>query len=346
VQRARVSSQSWKRAIRAMARELQPALFAGTRTRYVIRDLNQRFAKAGLGGPEAQQMAEATADALGKLDDLEAGSVKTLLFFSPAEMQNVVEAVLQSDYQALLARCLEASESEKAAKAVAKAREELVKLCAKPAKELKKAVKDAADISVFGRMVADDQSLTVEGAGLFSHALSTHQAASEVEFFSAVDDKADVSVQGAGAGHIGTLEFNSACYYRYVGVNLDLLCDDKHLGHLGDEERATVLDAVVRAALLAVPGARKNSMFGFCPPAFAVGLRRRRHPLSLVNAFEKPVRARGEGYIKPSIKALREHLEGLRTVYGLQATVERCIPECDLDTFVGELVGARAAVGA
>ncbi len=346
VQRARVSSQSWKRAIRAMARELQPALFAGTRTRYVIRDLNQRFAAARLGEPEAQEMAAATADALGKLDDLEAGSVKTLLFFSPAEMQNVVEAVLQSDYQALLARCLEASESDKAAKAAAKAREELVKLCAKPAKELKKAVKDAADISVFGRMVADDQSLTVEGAGLFSHALSTHQAASEVEFFSAVDDKADVAVQGAGAGHIGTLEFNSACYYRYVGVNLDLLCDERHLGHLSEEERDTVLDAVVRAALLAVPGARKNSMFGFNPPAFALGLRRRGHPLSLVNAFEKPVRARGEGYIEPSIKALREHLDGLRAVYGLQSKVERCVPECDLDTFVGELVSVRVAVGA
>jgi CRISPR system Cascade subunit CasC len=346
VQRARVSSQSWKRAIREMARELQPNFFSGTRTRYVIRDLKDRFGQAGLSDPEAQLLAEATADALGKLDNLKAGSVKTLLYFSPAEMQNVVDAVLQADFATVLSRCLEASDAEKEAKAIEKARAELVKMCEKPSKELKRAVKDAADIAVFGRMVADDQSLTVEGAGLFSHALSTHHATSEVEFFSAVDDKADLSLQGAGAGHIGTLEFNSACYYRYVGVNLDLLCDDKHLGHLTEEERTSVLGAVVRATLLAVPGARKNSMFGFNPPAFALGLRRCGHPLSLINAFEKPIRAHGEGYVEPSIAALRRHLEDVRSVYGLQADVEKCIPECDLDAFVGELVGTRAAVGA
>jgi len=346
VQRARVSSQSWKRAIREMARELQPSLFSGTRTRYVIRDLRKRFAEAGLSEPEARGLAEATADALGKLDNVEAGSVKTLLYFSPSEMQNVVSAVLESDFAAALSRCLDTSDLEKTSKESEKARAELVKACEKPAKELKKAVKDAADISVFGRMVADDQSLTVEGVGLFSHALSTHHAVNEVEFFSAVDDKTDVSLQGAGAGHIGTLEFNSACYYRYVGVNLDMLRDDEHLGHLTEDERKTVLGTVVRSAVLAVPGARKNSMFGFNPPAFVLGLRRRGHPLSLINAFEEPVRAQGEGYIQPSIKALRRHLEGLRAVYGLQADVEKCIPECGFDAFVGELVGARVTVGA
>ncbi len=340
VQRARVSSQSWKRAIRSMARELQPALFGGTRTRYVIRDLRMRFAVAGRSEEETKILAEITADALGKIDSVEIGNVKTLLYFSPMEMQKVVETVLASNVSQPLALYLDAKSSEKTR---TKAREELLKICEKAAKELASAVKDAADIALFGRMVADDPSLTVEGAGLFSHALSTHRAVNDVDFFSAVDDRADLAEQGAGAGHIGTLEFNSACYYRYVGVNLDLLDDDAHLAHLSKGERGRVLATLVRSALLAVPGARKNSMFGFNPPAFVLGLRRRGHPLSLINAFEKPIKSGGDGYIEPSKNAMLEHLARLRATYGLEAEVEEQMPPADLQGFIAKLVGAASA---
>lgn len=77
----------------------------------------------------------------------------------------------------------------------------------KAVKGLKSAVKDKADIAIFGRMVADDHSLMVEEAGLFSHALSTHSMNNEVDFFSAVDDEKDKAAD-RGAGHTGTLEFN------------------------------------------------------------------------------------------------------------------------------------------
>ena len=93
-------------------------------------------------------------------------------------------------------------------------------------------VYDAADIALFGRMVAADSSLTLEGAAMFSHALSTHRADNDIDFFSAVDEMKD-KAEDAGAGMIGTLEFTSAVYYRYVGLNLGLLRDqDHHLGAL------------------------------------------------------------------------------------------------------------------
>jgi CRISPR system Cascade subunit CasC len=354
VQRARVSSQSWKRAIRALARESQPDVFAGMRTRYVITDLKRRFIDAGQGERDAQELAEVTADALGKLDSVEKGNVKTLLYFSPQEMSCVVKAVLQADFREPLDRALDAASSieradsakderaaDKAKKIREKARADLVKLCERPAKELRRAVKDAADIALFGRMVADDHTLTLEGATLFSHALSTHKATNEVEFFSAVDDNPSVEDQGAGAGHIGTLEFNSACYYRYVGVNLDLLRDADHLGHFSDDELQQVLGTFLRSALLAVPGARKNSMFGFNPPAFALGLRRRGQPLSLINAFEAPVGARDAGYVEPSTGRLMQHLGELRKVYGLPTQVEVTIAKHGIDVFVSALVGGH-----
>lgn len=353
VQRARVSSQSWKRPIRSMASELQPDLFAGTRTRFVIRDLKKRFLEKEVGEEEAQQLAEVVADTMGKLDSVEKGNVKTLLYFSPMEMQNVVEELLQCDLGDLPAGCvasaaeLARAKAEQDKKAAGKAekklkadRKKLSKLCEKPTKKLKSAVKDAADISLFGRMVADDHSLMVEGAGLFSHALSTHRATNEVEFFSAVDDRAEVGDEGAG--HIGTLEFNSACYYRYVGVNLDLLRDEDHLGHFDDGDFRTVIETFLRSALLAVPGARKNSMFGFNPPAFVLGLRRRGQPLSLVNAFEEAVRpSNNKGYVEPSRERLLAHHEALKKTYKLDGGVEVCLPEVDIDEFIAGLLEGK-----
>ena len=79
---------------------------------------------------------------------------------------------------------------------------------------------------------------------MFSHALSTHSTANEIDFFSAVDDRKGDS-EDAGAGMIGTLEFNSATYYRYVAINLDLLFDAKHLGPISEQEkRKSLLRAV------------------------------------------------------------------------------------------------------
>jgi len=352
VQRARVSSQSWKRAIRFMAKEMQPEVFAGTRTRFVIRELKRTYLRHDFTETEAQELAESTADAIGKLDNVEKGSVKTLLYFSPMELDSVVSDVAQDEAKELIAECvknrgdLASAESgdkkgQKAAdKAYKSSRGVIDKLTKKATGKLKDSVKDGADISIFGRMVADDHSLMLEGAGMFSHAISTHRSSNEVEFFSAVDDNSEIGDEGAG--HIGTLEFTSACYYRYVGLNLDLLRDHDHLKHFTETELGDVLSAFLRAALLAVPGARKNSMFGFTAPSFVLGLRRRGQPLSLVNAFERPVNASNSGYGELSIKALEEHYSSLCKTYKLRAGVEERLPEIDIDELIARLIQGQS----
>jgi len=336
-QRARVSSQCWKRAIRSLAREHDAAHFAGQRTRFVLRELEQQFAKRCGNDELARGFAIMTADALGKLDDVEKGNVKTLLFLSPQEVDAVVDAVLEQGFDEESVRLLaqpvpddkkEQKKRDDAAKALAKS-------AAKAAKALSAAVKDAADIAVFGRMVADDHTLTLEGAGLFSHAISTHAVANEIDFFSAVDDMKP-SGDDAGAGHIGTLEFNSACYYRYVGLNLGLLADESHLGHFAEDERTDVIRTFLRSAIEAVPKARKNSMFGFTPPVYVLGLRRTGQPLSLVNAFEKPIRS-SQGYVDKSVEALKTHWESLKRTYCLSAK-EGELPPANVGDFIDTLV--------
>jgi CRISPR system Cascade subunit CasC len=95
------------------------------------------------------------------------------------------------------------------------------------------------------------------------------------------------------------------------------------------------LDTFLRAAVLAVPQARKNSMFGHNPPAYVLGLKREGQPLSLVNAFESPVRGNG-GYVQASIGVLEEHWETLKNLYGFTAT-EVTLPPKTLDDLVSGL---------
>jgi CRISPR system Cascade subunit CasC len=304
--RARVSSQCWKRAIRLAASERLPGRFSGKRGHYFAAVLQSALMQHGITADKAKQAAEAVATLLGEQDKKRKEEHKTsvALYLSPGE----VEAVA-----AKLAEKLKAEGDAEIKKG--------------DVKKILDAVqpKDAADISLFGRMVASDHSLTLEGAGLFSHALSTHKVSGEVDFFSAVDELKDED-EDAGAGHIGSLEFNSACYYRYVGLNIDLLRDKDHLGHFKAEECRETVDAFLRAAIEAVPSARHNSMFGHTPVGFVLGLSRRGQPLSLANAFEKPVIS-SSGYVEKSKEAMEAHFAELKKLYGLTAEEHRLPPE-------------------
>lgn len=315
--RARISSQCLKRAIREQAQDMSPGLFAGHRSRLIIGPLAERLSSREVAEAKADEVAKQVGDYLATLDKAaeKKGTlkVKTLIFLSPAELDALADA---------LAKTLKKKPKTK----------ELEKLVAKACKSA--ALKDAADIAIFGRMVASDHSLTLEGAGLFSHALSTHKADNEIDFFSAVDDLQPT--EEAGAGMTGTLEFTSATYYRYVGLNLDLLM--QHLAALSLDERKSVVQTFVRASILAVPGARKNSMNAHTLPCYVLGLvKDKGQPLQLVNAFEKPIFSKS-GFVDASIAALKEHHEQLKKTWGIQPVVEVAIPDKSLDDFCKEII--------
>jgi len=317
--RARVSSQCWKRAIRTYAKEHNQLQFNADRGHFIAEGFSDALKALDIEETKAREIGAQLGTFLGKQNTKYKEGHKTdvALFFSPGEISAIaVAAKTQLD---------ENGKVEPKKGALAKAIKE-----AQP--------KDMADVAVFGRMVATDHTLMVEGAGLFSHALSTHAVANEIDFFSAVDEMKQEGDEGAG--HIGTLEFNSGCYYRYVGLNVDMLAQD-HLQHFTREEKANVVKVFLEASIMAVPTARKNSMFGFNPPTFVLGLRRKGQPLSLVNAFEKPVRIKnGSGYIEPSREALEEHWTSLKATYSLTATETR-LPEKgkNLDSFIKILMG-------
>jgi CRISPR system Cascade subunit CasC len=142
----------------------------------------------------------------------------------------------------------------------------------------------------------------------------------EVDFFAAVDDAQ--SRDESGAGMTGTLEFNSATYYRYAALNLDLLWTGKadrpgHLETLAPKERRKVVEAFLRAAVLAIPGARKNSMNGATLPGYVLGIvKDQGQPLQLINAFEMPMNSKN-GIAAKSVEALKAHHEQLKKTWNI-----------------------------
>ena len=305
VQRARVSSQSWKRAIREMAKEMSREYFQGERTRLLYEPLLAALVNEKLPEKEAVEGAKAIVDGLVKLDAKSTEKVKskTLYFMSPLEIKTIA------------AEYAKTKDFKKARKAISA-----------------DALKDAADISIFGRMVANDPSLNVEAASMFSHALSTHRVDNEIDFFSAVDDLQPK--EETGAGMTSTLEFNSATYYRFAALNLGMLADADHLGCLTVNERRNVVSTFVEATIKAIPGARKATMNGYTLPVYVLGvIREAGHPVQLINAFEKPVRG-ADGYAVKSVDLLKAEYGKLKETWGLESIFEKAIPEETMKAFL------------
>ena len=273
----------------------------------------------GKNEEEAVEAAKKIASAIGKLDaDAEKKSgvlrVKTIHYTSSAEIKAIAEKYIELDGNA-----------DQAVKKVGK-----------------EVLKDAADISLFGRMVANDHSLTIEGAAMFNHPISTHKVDNELDFFAAVDDWQ--KQEDAGAGMTGTLEFNSSVYYRFAALNLDMLKDKEHLACMTLNERQQVVSAFIQATLEAVPGmtqsnsGRKNSMNGYTRPSYVLGIvRGKGHPIQFVNAFEEPVWS-GGGIMKASIEKLKNEEENQKNTWNLEELGRSVIPDDDIDTFIKEMV--------
>jgi CRISPR system Cascade subunit CasC len=316
VNRARLSSQALKRAIREFAQDNFPAArFGGERTKLIVEPLAAALKKHGVtDAAVALEHAKNIADKLAKLDAKsadDAPKVGTLIFLAPSEIESIA-----AEIAALIATNPTSKDYSK----------NIEKACKKAG------LLDGADIALFGRMVASLPSLTLEGAAMFGHALSTHRSDNDLDFYSAVDDRKSKD-DDAGAGMIGTLEFSSAVYYRYVALNLGLLADAAHLGKLTADERRAVVDAFIRATLQAVPGARKNSMNADTRPGYVLGTYKSAgQPVQLINAFEQPITARA-GLLGVSVEALQAHHAQLKKTWDITCDTEVALPDVTLNEF-------------
>ena len=156
---------------------------------------------------------------------------------------------------------------------------------------------DALDVALFGRMIAQAAKMNVEAAASFAHAISTHKVNNEIEFFSALDDRNEKP----GAAHLGSLEYNSATYYRYISLDLGQLWTS-----LKEMKISTALEIFVKALYLAVPNARQATMSAASQWDYAKVFIRKGQRLQL--SFEKPVKSKDGGYLESSIETLTTEL--------------------------------------
>ena len=297
VRRLRVSSQSWKRATRLYFNDLLDAKDVGVRTKRVVEVLAERITE---DAPELAGDAVTLAEGVFK-----AARIK----LSPPRGKK--DAPQESGYLLFLSTSQIARLAELA---IASARDDETL----DAKTVKKIFKEAhaVDIALFGRMVADDTDLNVDAACQVAHAISTHAAENEYDFFTAVDDdKSRSEEEDAGAGMMGTVEFSSATMYRYATVNLDMLVEN-----LGDGDAALrALEVFIKGFCLSMPTGKQNTFANRTLPEAVVVSVRDDQPVSLVGAFEKPIRTNeADGYLTRSVGALAEHARAIEDNYGLK----------------------------
>ena len=297
VRRLRVSSQSWKRAARLYFNDLLDSSDVGVRTKRVAELLAARITE------DAPDLAE-TAPAL-------VGEVFKAARIKLSAPRGKKDGPLESGYLLFLSTSQVARLAELAI-ASARGGEAL------DAKAVKKVFKEphAVDIALFGRMVADNTDLNIDAACQVAHAISTHAAENEYDFFTAVDDaKSRSEEEDAGAGMMGTVEFSSATMYRYATVNIDML---RH--NLGDGQAALrALEVFIRGFCLSMPTGKQNTFANRTVPEAVVVAVREDQPVSLAGAFEEAVPAdAARGYVARSVEALARHAATIEDSYGLE----------------------------
>ncbi len=321
--RGRISSQSMKRAFRNYVKEqeLLDDSSMGVRTKLAVEAIASTLSSRGRSHERACEVVPfALAGAkLGFKD----GKSQYLLFLGKSELANIATAIDEywDELDGLVPRGMSESDSEaddKGAKKTAKSKKTDAK-AAVPA-DLSKRITSAldggkaVDIGLFGRMIADSHDVTRDASCQIAHAISTNRIEREFDFFTAVDDLQPKD--NSGAGMLGTVEFNSSCYYRYGVIDVRQLIEN--LG--GDVELAIAgIAAFLRAIVDAKPSGKQNSFAAHQAPEYVCfAVRSSGVPVSLANAFEAPIRpSENASLTSKSALALASHYKKLDSAYGI-----------------------------
>lgn len=308
--RARVSSQCSKRSIRQLWREKRAAS-VGERTKLLKTDLISRLKAEGRTD---EQIGSAIDTFITQFySKMDGDKTAVLLFLSGEEITAMIRQINQHWTRLSAATQLEKLDAKAVVAALDKA-------------------KTSADISLFGRMLAEQPGRNTDGSCQVAHPISTHKVNMEMDFYTAVDDLNPEDATGAGM--MGVVGFNSACYYRYALVDRDQLA--RNLARKIERRNGTwtqeiteddyqqadkVIKAFLEAMVYAIPSGKQNSFAAQNLPSFGLFVRRQGGvPLSLANAFSKPVQPKkdDDDMVGLSVEALTGHWKALMDVYGGQ----------------------------
>jgi CRISPR system Cascade subunit CasC len=302
VTRGRISSQSLKRAARNLfAEHGLDEHETAVRTKRLRGEAAAVLAERGRDLDQASGVAIAGLEKLGFGVDQTTGLTEYLLFVGHDAI-TYLAGYCDAHWDDLLAIAA-AKEGKKKPPKVKPDKDALIH-----ARRLLDASR-AADVALFGRMIADNKDFNVTAASQVAHALSTHAVATEFDFYTAVDDLKPEAESGADM--IGTVDFNAACYYRYANLDLDQLRRNLNGDH---DLAARAATAWLNAFIHAVPSGKQNSMAALTKPEVLLGVVRDGGAWNLANAFLKPVS--DADVMTASAHRLAAHFTQLRSFYG------------------------------
>lgn len=302
--RSRVSSQSWKKAIREGFKKdsKEHDWLNGFRTKRTATLLAKELMKqdSSLSFDDARKKAKEVLSNMGlKFDKAKKGDknndkdfeTKVLLFFSAGQLKKLAEYILNNDE----INKIDELDKKEATKVLKEAKNELDR-------------NQSLDLALFGRMVADDPELNVEASAQVAHAISTHEVVPEFDFFTAVDDAK--TSEESGSAMLGTLEYNSSTLYRYANVNMNEL-----IHNLGEELAQIGLKEFIKNFALTMPTGHQNSYANKTLPQYILVTIREDTPVNLISAFERPIQS-NNGYAKKSIEQLEAEFDSTSSWIG------------------------------
>lgn len=357
--RGRVSSQSWKRAVRMYFKDNQllSKEELATRTKRLSKIIEDCLVeKYSFSLEDAVPMGQLAINSILKSDPKKPHLAKTLVFISQNEsehfakicydnkdalkefaseakinaMQEIQELEEKVNAKKDEAENEENEEVKKTLNAELKNLQDELKSKKKTAgkievpdsikKEFGKVIGSArrsVDIALFGRMLAELKQTDRDNAACqISPAISTNTIERGFDFFTAVDE---LNQDDAGAGMMGTIEFNSSCYYRYASLDIDKLIynleaeKDKKLPIKG-------IEAFLKAFVKSKPSGKQNTFAAHNDPEYVVfTVRKNADPRNLSNAFEKPVTKKDlheKTLTEASIEKFEKKWNKLETAYG------------------------------
>lgn len=297
--RGRISSQALKRAARFRMQDggLIPEHARSYRTKRLSVILAKDLTDRGVDQDLANALVQAAIQSIGsskKKMQIKDDKTDYLMFMGKTELDRMSDVL--------------AAYAEQVGNGKVKITPELTK---ELTGILTEKAKGAVDIALFGRMVANLPEANTDASCQVAHAISTHRVDRDFDYYTAVDDlKPDDT---AGADMIGTVEFNSSCYYRYSVVDMGQL-----LENLGDADLTRdALAAYIEAVVEAIPTGKQNSFAAHNPPTtILVLVRKNQPPRNLANAFEKAVTMNGSGVLKESARRLGEYWNKVDAAFG------------------------------
>lgn len=312
--RARVSSQCLKKAVREYFKDQNKDWFAD-RTKRVVDALKELLLpklkdQKDFSGENLLKAIEVAVSSLGSNKKVKVDKERktdVLLFLSPGEIEALARVITESFAELLKA--------------------------AKPSEQVVKNLNDAidgedksrlsVDVALFGRMLAVMPEKNQYAACQVAHAISTHAVEREFDFYTAVDDRKPEDT--AGADMMGTIEFNSACFYRYAVVDWEKLVANLQNNR---ELAAKGLQAFLEGFVVAEPTGKQNTFAAHNPPEIiAVSVRRDTAPRNLANAFETAVYAKGKSLTKESADRLSAKAVALDKLYGTKVNSRFAVAE-------------------